>query len=168
MVIKIKDKFPNLEKLDIVMEEFKISNLNEAKVHSVLSLVSQKVNGKSESILSRFNTTNTQILIILLLYFSDEKETPINISKKLGLSTASISNVLNTLYKKGFIRKEKHKNDKRSYHVFLTDNSINFLNKFLPEYYAKSKQLFVNFSQEEIEIFKILLLKLFSNLDFFD
>ncbi|WP_147289478.1 MarR family transcriptional regulator [Sebaldella termitidis] len=62
-----------------------------------------------EGFLTKFNLTNTQLSILLLLHLNkDSFETPSSISKKLGLSTPTISNVLKTLHKKN-IFKNRHR-----------------------------------------------------------
>ena len=167
-MITIEIKFPNLKKLDSFIDDFGIDDPYVAKAYSILTLTSRKVIAKLESYLSQFNITGTQLSIMIVLYLNENiPQTPTNLSKKFGLSTTTISNVLNTLHKNGFIKKENHEKDKRSHRISLSDNGIEFLNKFLPNYYSKYEPLFSNFQKEEIENLKTLLLKIFFNLDSF-
>ena len=74
-------------------------------------LAHQKITGKIDSYLSRFEVTSTQISILLLLVISENGfETPGSISRKLGLSNPTISNVIKTLNKKELVKKEVSEN----------------------------------------------------------
>ncbi len=99
-------KFPDLEKLNILNEKYEIVNPDIMKAFFGFMVTIQKTNGRIESYLSRFKTTTAQISILLILYLNNnEPETPGSLSKKLGLSGPTISNVLKTLGQKKFIKK---------------------------------------------------------------
>ena len=129
---------------------------------------SQKFSGKMEGFLTKFNLTNTQLSILLLLHLNkDSFETPSSISKKLGLSTPTISNVLKTLHKKEYIQKQTSPENKKSSYITLDKNGINFLKDFIPHCKEKYEDFLSNFDAEELNYLKELSLKIFSNLDSF-
>ena len=129
---------------------------------------SQKFSGKMEGFLTKFNLTNTQLSILLLLHLNkDSFETPSSISKKLGLSTPTISNVLKTLHKKEYIQKQTSPENKKSSYITLDKNGINFLKDFIPYCKEKYEDFLSNFDAEELNYLKELSLKIFSNLDSF-
>ena len=159
---------PDMNKVELLIKKSPTADLNIAKAYFAFRLVSQKTLGKFEGYFTQFNLRHSQVAIMLVIYVNDNiPYTSIEISKKLGLSTATISNVLNTLEKKGFIEKSKQKMDKRYYNVFLSDAGMDFLNSFIPDYLSYSEKLFSNFSEEEIKTLERLSLKLYSNLDSF-
>ena len=161
-------KFPDLEKLNILNEKYEIVNPDIMKAFFGFMVTVQKTNGRIESYLSRFKTTTAQISILLILYLNNnEPETPGSLSKKLGLSGPTISNVLKTLGQKKFIKKAKDENDQRISKVSITEEGYSFLDDFLPGYYEKYEQLFSNFESGELQNLKLISLKLFHNLDTF-
>ena len=95
-----------MDKINSSIQEYTISNSNIAKAYFSFFLTSQKITGKTESFLSYFNISNTQLSILLLLHSNEAfSETTSSISKKLGLSVPTISNVLSTLHKKNSYKK---------------------------------------------------------------
>ena len=126
-------------------------------------LAHQKITGKIDSYLSRFEVTSTQISILLLLVISENGfETPGSISRKLGLS-----NVIKTLNKKELVKKEVSEKDKRFCNICITSKGLIFLNEVMSEYHLKYERLLMNFTSEELKYLKHNSLKLFCSLDFF-
>ena len=162
------NKFPDMEKFNLLTEEYGLNNPDIMKAYFGFMLAAQKANGRVESYLSQFNTTSSQISILLILYLNNnEPETSGNISKKLGLSAPTISNVIKTLSQKNFIKKIKEKNDKRISKISLTEEGYSFLDDFIPGYYQKYQQLFMDFTDKDLENLKFISLKLFHNLNLF-
>ena len=155
-----------MEKLSLLIQKYVTAKPDIVKAHFTFLLTAQKFLGKFEGYLSKFKITNSQLSIMLLLLLSEETpETPTGISKKLGLSNATISNVLRTLEKNGFIKKEKIKSDKRICSIFLTNHGIEFLKEFLPVYYSKYILYLLNLKQKELKGIFLLTSKLSENLD---
>ena len=131
-------------------------------------LAHQKITGKIDSYLSRFEVTSTQISILLLLVISENGfETPGSISRKLGLSNPTISNVIKTLNKKELVKKEVSEKDKRFCNICITSKGLIFLNEVMSEYHLKYERLLMNFTSEDLKYLKHNSLKLFCSLDFF-
>ncbi len=106
--------------------------------------------------------------ILLLLVISENGfETPGSISKKLGLSNPTISNVIKTLNKKDLVKKVLSEKDRRFCNIYITPAGLTFLDKVMSEYHLKYEKLLMNFSNEELKYLKHNSLKLFCNLDFF-
>ncbi len=164
----IKNKFPDMEKLNKLIKRYDFTEPELTKVFFSYMLAHQKTTGKIDSYLSRFEVTSTQISILLLLVISENGfETPGSISKKLGLSNPTISNVTKTLNKKKLVKKEASKKDKRFCNIYITSQGLTFLNKIMPEYHLKYERLLTNFNDEELKYLKHNSLKLFCSLDFF-
>ena len=162
------NEFPGMEKFNILSEEYEIDDLDMVRAYFSFMIAAQKANGRAESHLSRFGTTNTQLSILLTLYLNkNEPEIAGNISKKFGLSAPTISNVIKTLCQKKFIKKVKDKNDKRVYRISMTEEGYSFLDNLIPEYHSKYKKIFSEFTLEELKCLERISLKLFHNLNLF-
>ena len=152
----------------MLIQEYTTGNSDIIGAFFSFLFTSQKFSGKMEGFLTKFNLTNTQLSILLLLHLNkDSFETPSSISKKLGLSTPTISNVLKTLHKKEYIQKQTSQENKKSSYITLDKNGINFLKDFIPFYKEKYENFLSNFNADELNYLKELSLKIFSNLDSF-
>ena len=152
----------------MLIQEYTTGNSDIMGAFFSFLFTSQKFSGKMEGFLTKFNLTNTQLSILLLLHLNkDSFETPSSISKKLGLSTPTISNVLKTLHKKEYIQKQTAPENKKSSYITLDKNGINFLKDFIPFYKEKYENFLSNFNADELNYLKELSLKIFSNLDSF-
>ena len=164
----IKTKIPDMEKFNDLIKKYNFAEPELTKSYFSYMLAHQKITGKVDSFLSRFEVTNTQLSILLLLIISEnEFETPGSISKKLGLSNPTISNAIKTLNKKNFVKKTVSEKDRRFCNIHITPAGITFLDKVMAEYHLKYERLLMNFTNEELKYFKNNSLKLFCNLDFF-
>ena len=104
----METKFLNEEHYELLAEDF--PNIDRDVTESYLNyvLICQKTMAKIESYLSKMEISNTQFLILLCLYVSDKNIDNItNISKKLGISNVTVSNVVKTLQMKGLVEKKK-------------------------------------------------------------
>ena len=163
------NKFPDMEKFNILSEKYKINDLNVVKAYFSFMMTAQKANGRVESHLSQFGTTNTQLSILLTLYLNQNKpEIAGNFSKKFGLSAPTISNVVKTLCQKKYIKRVKDKKDKRVYKISMTEEGYSFLNNLIPVYHSRYKKMFSEFTDEELKCLEQISLKLFHNLDMFE
>lgn len=164
----IKTKIPDMEKFNALIKKYDFAKPDLTKTYFSYMLAHQKMTGKIDSYLSRFEVTNTQISILLLLVISENGfETPGSISKKLGLSNPTISNVIKTLNKKDLVKKSLSERDRRFCNIYITPAGLTFLDKVMSEYHLKYEKLLMNFNDEELKYLKHNSLKLFCNLDFF-
>ena len=164
----IKKYIPDMEKLNDLIKKYDFPEPELTKTFFSYMMAHQKITGNIDSYLSKFEVTSTQISILLLLVISENGfETPGTISKKLGLSNPTISNVIKTLNNKKFVKKEISKKDRRFCNIYLTPEGSVFLDNVMSEYHLKYEKLLMNFSDEELKYLKHNSLKLFCNLDFF-
>lgn len=90
--------------------------------------------------------------------------TAAEIALKLDLDKPTISGIVNRLYEKGMIGKERHPNDKRAFVLFLTRKAkelIPILESVSDRVIEKS---LINFTAEEKKVFVSLLSKMDSTL----
>ncbi|WP_435309949.1 MarR family winged helix-turn-helix transcriptional regulator [Sebaldella termitidis] len=157
----MKTKFPSEKHYKLLSEDFHNIDNDITKSYLEYTLICQKTIAKVESYLSKLEMTNSQFLILLCLYVSDKNIDNItNISKKLGISNVTVSNVVKTLQIKGLVEKKKLKEDKRFSRVVLKKQGKNFMKNFIPEYYSKYKELFKTFDKDELLQLQFLIAKL--------
>lgn len=157
----MRNEFPNERHYELLSRDF--SNIDQDITKSYLEyiLVCQKTMAKIESYLSKIEMTNSQFLILLCLYTNDKKIDNItSISKKLGISNVTVSNVVKTLQIKGLVEKQRLKEDKRFSRVVLNEKGRDFMKNFIPEYYSKYKELFKTFDRDELLQLQFLISKL--------
>lgn len=90
--------------------------------------------------------------------------TSAEIASKLDLDKPTISGIVNRLYEKGMIGKERHSNDKRAFILFLTPKAKEMIPILESVSDCVIEESLINFSAEEKEIFIRLLSKLDSTL----
>lgn len=162
----IKDNFLDIKKLDNLIKRYDYADLKLTRSYFIYMLAHQKIIGKIESYLSRYEVTSTQMSILFLLSVNKNKFlTPGSISKKLGLSSPTISNVVKTLNKKQFLKKEVSPKDRRYCNISITPAGLDFLDRVMSGYHLIYEKLLMNFSDEELENLDQNSLKLFYNLD---
>ena len=162
----IKNNFIDIKKLDDIIKKFDYADPKLTRSYFLYMLAHQKIIGKIESYLSRFEVTSTQVSILLLLFVNKNKVlTPGSISKKLGLSNPTISNVIKTLNKKQFLKKEVSPKDRRYCNISITPAGLDFLDRVMSEYHVIYEKLLMDFSDGELENLDQNSLKIFYNLD---
>ena len=155
------NEFPNEKNYELLAEDFPNINQDIMKSYLEYILICQKTIAKIESYLSKIEMTNSQFLILLCLYTNDKKIDNItSISKKLGISNVTVSNVVKTLQMKGLVEKKKLKEDKRFSRIVLNKKGKNFMENFIPEYYSKYEGLFEKFDKDELLQLQFLISKL--------
>ena len=156
----MKTKFPSEKHYELLAKDFPSVDSDITKSYLEYILICQKTIAKIESYLSKIEMTNSQFLILLCLYVSDKNIDNItNISKKLGISNVTVSNVVKTLQIKGLVERKKLKEDKRFSRVVLNKKGKDFMKNFIPEYYSKYKGLFKEFDKEELLQLQFLIAK---------
>ncbi len=160
-----KNKFPNEKDYELLSEDFPDINIDITKSYLEYILICQKTIARIESYLSKIEMSSSQFLILLSLYLNENIDNVTNISKKLGISNVTVSNVIKTLQIKGLVKKQKLKEDKRVSRIVLNKKGKNFIKNFIPEYYSNYKKLFKNFDESELIQFQLLISKLNFSID---
>lgn len=71
--------------------------------------------------------TASELELLSLLYLQTEESTPLVLSRQSGMKKEAVSRCLKLLFEKGFVEKEKHPEDERSYILSLTESGTTAL-----------------------------------------
>ncbi len=77
--------------------------------------------------------------LLARLYLQPHESTPLALSRESGMKKEAVSRCLKSLYEKGYIRKEKHPQDERSYTLIMTETGKKELSA---SYYAILKPFY--------------------------
>lgn len=87
--------------------------LNIIRTASVMS-------NAGEHLFRRFDLTEAQFNVLLLLKYNPKHVTQTDLGKRLVVTRASVTSVLDKLEAKGLVQRKNVPNNRRSYHVVLT------------------------------------------------
>jgi DNA-binding MarR family transcriptional regulator len=94
--------------------------------------------------------THQQIIVIKLL--AQKKEITISeICEEMSLSKGTVSGIVQRLTKVGYVKKEKHEDDKRNTYVTFSEKGIDFANNFLVTINESFDSIFKDCTREELE-----------------
>lgn len=87
------------------------------------------------------------------------------LAEKVFVSPSTVAIMLKRMEKAGLIKKEQDENDRRYYHVYLTEKAQNIAEKIFKQLKEFESQSFRNFTDEEIQNLEFLLKKILVNLE---
>lgn len=77
--------------------------------------------------------------------------TPLTLSQKMGLQKSLVSRLIEDMYQKGFLKKEKDSNDKRSYFLTLTSKGRIEMEQAYQNYLGPICNLYDNMNKDEVK-----------------
>ena len=86
------------------------------------------------SLFRKFNLTEAQFNVLLILKYADHDLTQSDLSKRLVVTRASVTSVLDRLEKKGLVKRSNVPGNRRIYHVSLTSIGMDLIEKVEPQY----------------------------------
>ena len=96
----------------------------------------------------------------------DKPITPKEISDIIYKDKPNTNRILEKLFEKKLIYKVPHPTDRRSFHVFLTDEGLKLRTTLVPIAYSITEKLTDGLSPEKVQELKDLLNLLYNNADF--
>ncbi|WP_010182087.1 MarR family winged helix-turn-helix transcriptional regulator [Aquimarina agarilytica] len=103
--------------------------------------------------------------IILKIIEESKNISQKELAKKSLRDPASITRTLDLLEKKDLVRREKVLNNRRQYHIILTNNGAEFVNKNMPLITKHREKSIEGLTNKEIEDLKRILKKIQSNME---
>jgi len=111
-----------------------------------------------ERILGRYGLSQGRFLTLIVLNRDPEEEiTPSDLAERVGVTRATMTGLLDTLAKDGWIERIQHNEDRRRVVVRLTKDGLAHLGRMLPGYYREISRFMAGLNGQEHEtLFKVL------------
>lgn len=136
------------------------------EIKTINNLIERKI--ISESKMNNSNSLVTLMQGKIMKYLFVNKDNEIfqkDIEEELKLRRSTISGILKTMEKNGLITRIDNENDARKKQVILTDKSIEKGKEMKEKMVKFEKELRKNISEDEINIFFIVMDKIKNNID---
>ena len=106
-----------------------------------------------ERILGRYGLSQGRFLTLIVLNRDPEEEvTPSDLAERVGVTRATMTGLLDTLAKDGWIERIQHNEDHRRVVVRLTEGGLAHLGRMLPGYYREISSIMAGLSRQEHEM----------------
>lgn len=132
--------------------EGKFSDFDPADALVVISLIrTEDVYARArEAYLARYGLTGSTLNVLMFLDSSHEERLPMHtISENLLVSRANITGLIDSLEKRGYVRRRPDSSDRRVVHAEITDEGRSVLHKMLPGHFHAVEAMLERFSPEE-------------------
>ncbi|GIO35394.1 MarR family winged helix-turn-helix transcriptional regulator [Paenibacillus antibioticophila] len=128
-------------------------------LHIALTRASQWVNAHMDKDIRRFGLTRSEFGVLELLYHKGAQ--PIQqIGGKVLMSSGNITYVVDKLEKRGFVRRNASKEDRRLIYAEITEEGTAFIQEAFPKHAEVIAEVMSGLSEEERRIAAELLKKL--------
>jgi len=97
----------------------------------------------------QFDLTEAQFNVLFALKFKEQEWTQSDLGKRLVVTRASITSVLDKLEEKKLVRREAVQNNRRIYHVNLTPKGRALVDKVEPLYRESIYEMLADFGEED-------------------
>lgn len=113
-----------------------------------------------ERILRRYRLSQGRFLTLIVLNRNPEEEiTPSDLAERVGVTRATMTGLLDTLAKDGWVERTQHNEDRRRVVVRLTKEGLEHLGMMLPGYYREISSIMAGLSEEEHHVLAKILSK---------
>jgi MarR family transcriptional repressor of emrRAB len=113
-----------------------------------------------EKILGRYGLSQGRFLTLIVLNRDPEEEvTPSDLAERVGVTRATMTGLLDTLTKDGWIERVQHNEDRRRVVVRLTTDGLKHLGRMLPGYYREISMIMEGLNEQEHETLVTVLSK---------
>ncbi|MFD1992365.1 MarR family winged helix-turn-helix transcriptional regulator [Paenibacillus nicotianae] len=105
------------------------------------------------------------LLLLIQLHENSEKVTPSAIAERLNIRRASVTALLNSVEKKGWIIRESSLEDGRKIYVKLSATGTAFVQRILPVFWSACASLVEGLSEEEQQLLSKVIEKLHTQIE---
>ena len=102
---------------------------------------------------------------VLRRLWQEEGFTQVALADRMGVRKASLTSVLTSLERKGFMRRTRRGDDRRKYHLFLTKRGRDLEGELLPIGAAINGMAVSGIDPDGVDLVVLLLEKLIANLE---
>jgi DNA-binding MarR family transcriptional regulator len=92
-------------------------------------------------VLRPFDLTLTGFRVVMMLRVAGGTLAPAQIADRLGSARATVTGVLDSLEKRGLVRRLPHPEDRRRLQVQMTDDAGALLDRLLPDYFEHERSV---------------------------
>lgn len=101
--------------------------------------------------LGKYGLSQGRFLILIVMNRQPDQETnPSILAKKIGVTRATMTGLIDGLEKEGLIRRAVHKNDRRKQSLRLTEKGRHVLENLLPDYWSRLYNLMNGLTKKEL------------------
>jgi MarR family transcriptional repressor of emrRAB len=113
-----------------------------------------------EKMLKGYGLSQGRFLILIVMNRKPgESTTPSVLAKKIGVTRATMTGLIDGLVRDGLLKRDAHENDRRKFSLKLTPKGIDLLESLLPDYWSRIHQLMAGLTPEEETLLTTLLNK---------
>jgi len=102
---------------------------------------------------------------VLRMLWQQEGLTQVSLADRMRVQKSSLTSVLNSLERKGFMHRTRREDDRRKQHLFLTDHGRRLKAELLPIGVAMNRRALVGIDPEHVGLTANLLEKVIANLE---
>ena len=118
-------------------KEIKMSKEFQAARHEALLNILRTANSidkKAQKFFGRFGLTQAQYNVLVVLNLEGNNLTQVQIGDRLVVTRANITSILDKLEKKGYVRRQSNKSDRRIFQIKLTSAGRKIIEDIEPVY----------------------------------
>lgn len=139
-----------------------MSETGNEKILILIKKVGLRIEKLATQLLAPYDLTSTQLKILVILFAHPEKKyRQIDLEKHFALTNPTVTGILNTMEKKGYIERVKNPEDSRSKIIVPTAATCGRRDELIALYETLEASLTQNLSDEAREDLAALLKRLF-------
>lgn len=128
-------------------------NLPFRDIHheAVLNIVrtANLLSARAAQLFRQFDLTEAQFNVLFALRFAGDDITQAELGKRLVVTRASVTSVLDKLESKELVKREKVEGNRRIHHVVLTTGGKELLDRVEPVYREEIQQVLTDFNEDD-------------------
>lgn len=130
-----------------------VAPFRDVRHEAVLNIVrtANLLSTKAAQLFRRFDLTEAQFNVLFALNFASGDLTQAELGKRLVVTRASITSVLDKLEAKGLVSRDKVAGNRRIHHVRLTDAGAGLVNDVEPAYRQEIHRILSGLSEADCE-----------------
>lgn len=133
-------------------QHFPAIDVKSLRTYMLMRKLSTDLDVALDSYFSQYNLSVGRFTLLILLEVSPEGLMPSELAHQVGVTQATISGLINSLEKAGFVQRATHHRDGRAFVIKMTPQGSEFVQKISPDYYARVEAFMNEFNDEEKQL----------------
>jgi DNA-binding MarR family transcriptional regulator len=145
------DELPRYEMIQAAAQEIPEVDPSATNAYLRLLYVIGRITSARDTHFARHGISPSRFAVLILLkYYGDDTGlSPAELSKKAGVTPATMTGLVDHLERDGLVRRTQNRQDRRRIDIQLTAAGREFLGRILPDYSLRISGLMANLSEEE-------------------